>query len=132
MGILGMKAWVLATVGMVVAAQAGGTHDPGAGEALFKKLCLPCHAVGEGAKNKVGPVLNGLPGRRAGTVADFAYSQASRNSGIIWDAATFREYIKDPKARIPETRMSFAGLKDEGQSDDLWAYLTQFQADGRK
>ncbi|MGP0091515.1 MAG: c-type cytochrome [Xanthobacteraceae bacterium] len=127
-----MKAWVLAAVGLAVAPQAGLAQDAGAGEAVFKKSCLPCHAVGEGAKNKVGPILNGLEGRRAGTGAGFVYSAANKSSGITWDAATFKEYIKDPKAKIPETRMSFAGLKDEQQNNDLWAYLTQFKADGSK
>lgn len=127
-----VKAWIVAAAGLVVAPQSGLAQDAGAGEAVFKKLCLPCHAVGEGAKNKVGPVLNGLDGRRAGAGAGFVYSAANQSSGITWDAAAFKEYIKDPKAKIPETRMSFAGLKDEQESSDLWAYLTQFKADGSK
>jgi cytochrome c len=127
-----MKGWVSAAIALAVAPQAAPAQGIGAGEAAFKKLCLPCHAVGEGAKNKVGPILNGLEGRRAGTVAGFVYSAANKNSGITWDAATFKEYIKDPKAKIPDTRMSFAGLKDEQQSNDLWAYLTQFRPDGSK
>jgi cytochrome c len=127
-----MKAWVLAAVVLAVAAPAGLAQDVGAGEAVFKKSCLPCHAVGGEAKNKIGPILNGLEGRPAGTIAGFPYSQANQSSGITWDAATFKEYIKDPKAKIPETRMFFAGLKGEQEKDDLWAYLTQFKADGSK
>jgi cytochrome c len=127
-----MKAWVLAAAALAATPQAGLAQAGDAGEAVFKKLCLPCHAVGEGAKNKVGPILNGLEGRRAGTVADFVYSPANKSSGVTWDATTFKEYIKDPKAKIPETRMSFAGLKDEQASNDLWAYLTRFMPDGSK
>jgi cytochrome c len=132
MGIHGTRAWVLAAVALAVARQTGLAQDVAAGEAVFKKLCLPCHAVGDGAKNKVGPTLNGLEGRRAGTIAAFLYSPANKNSGVTWGAATFKEYIKDPKAKIPETRMSFAGLKDEQERNDLWTYLSQFMADGRK
>jgi len=127
-----MKAWLLAAVGLVAAAQAGRAQDAAGGEAVFKKLCLPCHAVGEGATNKVGPILNGLAGRRAGSISGFAYSQANRASAIVWDAATFQEYIRDPKAKIPDTRMPFAGLKDEQQGKDLWAYISQFTTDGTK
>jgi cytochrome c len=127
-----MRAWVSAAIALAVAPQAAPAQDVRAGEAVFKKLCLPCHAVGEGAKNKVGPILNGLQGRRAGTVAGFVYSPANKSSGITWDAVTFKEYIKDPKAKIPDTRMSFTGLKDEQEGSDLWAYLTQFKAAGNK
>jgi cytochrome c len=97
----------------------------------FKK-CLPCHAVGEGAKNKVGPVLNGIEGRKAGTVEGFSYSDANKNSGITWDEATFKDYIKDPRAKIPGTKMIFAGIKNEKEQTDLWAYLRQFGPDGKK
>jgi cytochrome c len=106
-------------------------QDPIAGETSFKK-CLPCHAVGEDAKNKVGPVLNGLDGRKSGTVAGFAYTEANKNSGLVWDAATFKDYIKDPKAKIPGTKMTFGGIKNEEEANNLWAYLVQFGPDGKK
>jgi cytochrome c len=88
--------------------------------------------MGETAKNAVGPVLNGLFGRKAGTVEGYAYSPANKNSGITWDEATFRDYIKDPRAKIPGTKMIYAGLKDERRVTDLVAYLKQFDASGKK
>src|SRR5438552_9144536 len=74
-----------------------------AGKSSFNK-CLACHTIGEGAKNKVGPVLNGLDGRKSGTVDGFSYSDANKNSGITWNETVFKEYIKDPKAKIPGPR----------------------------
>jgi len=71
-------------------------------------------------------VLNGLFGRKAGTVAGYSYSNDNKNSGITWDEATFSEYIKDPKAKVPGTKMAFAGLKDEQKIKDLIAYLHKF------
>jgi cytochrome c553 len=69
-------------------------------------------------------------GRKAGTVPDYDYSDANKNSGIVWDEATFREYVKDPRAKIPGTKMTFPGIKNEQEINDLWAYLKQFDADG--
>ena len=106
-------------------------QDVAAGEQSFKK-CLPCHSIGEGAKNKVGPVLNGLEGRHSGSIEGFTYTDANKNSGITWDDATFKEYIKDPRAKIPGTKMVFAGIKNEKEIGDLWAYLRQFDAEGKK
>ena len=104
--------------------------DLAAGKTSFNK-CLACHAIGEGAKNKVGPVLNGLDGRKSGTAADYNYSDANKNSGITWNEAVFKEYIKDPKAKIPGTKMAFTGIKSEHEIDNLWAYVAQFDADGK-
>ena len=101
------------------------------GEQVFKQ-CLPCHAIGPGAKNKVGPELNGLDGRHSGSAPEYSYSAANKNSGITWDEASFKDYIKDPRAKIPGTKMIFPGIKDEKQADNLWAYLKQFGPDGNK
>ena len=77
-------------------------------------------------------MLNGLFGRKAGTIEGYSYSPANKNSGITWDEATFREYIKDPKAKVPGTKMIFPGLKDPKQIDDVVAYLKQFDTTGKK
>ncbi len=113
---------------MVVGARA---QDVTAGEQSFKK-CLPCHSVGDEAKNKVGPQLNGLSGRHSGTAADYSYSDANKNSGLTWGEATFKDYIKDPRAKIPGTKMIFPGIKNEKEAGDLWAYLAQFGPYGAK
>jgi cytochrome c len=88
--------------------------------------------VGETAKNGVGPVLNGLFGRKAGTVEGYNYSPANKNSGLTWDEATFRTYIANPRAAMPGTKMVYAGLKDEQRINDLIAYLKQFDAAGKR
>jgi cytochrome c len=126
-----MKSFVI--VAVVLAASTGATlaQDLEAGESSFKK-CLPCHDIGEDARNKVGPMLNGLAGRKAGTVEGFSYSDANKNSGLTWDEATFKDYIKDPRAKIPGTKMIFPGIKNEKEAENLWAYISQFKADGSK
>jgi cytochrome c len=121
--------YVLTVVLLVVAPVYA--QDPAAGERVFAQ-CRACHQVGPTAKNAVGPVLNGLFGRPAGTVEGYNYSAANKNSGITWDEAVFREYIKDPKAKIPGTKMVYAGLKDEQRINDLIAYLKQFDMSGQK
>jgi cytochrome c len=125
-------ATTLATLAVALAAPSfAQAQDVAAGEASFKK-CLACHAIGPGAKNKVGPELNGLNGRKAGSVAGYSYSSANKDSGITWGEATFKEYIHDPKAMVPKTKMAFAGIKSQKEIDNLWAYVSQFKADGSK
>ena len=92
---------------------------------------MACHSIGEGAKNKVGPELNGLDGRKSGTAPGYNYSDANKNSGITWNEAQFKEYIKDPKAKIPGTKMAFAGIKNEKEINDLWAFISQYDKDGK-
>jgi cytochrome c len=104
-------------------------QDAEAGKKVFQK-CAPCHSVGPGATNKVGPNLSGLVGRKAGTEEGFSYSDAMKNSGLTWDEATFKEYITDPKKKVPGNKMLFPGVKDELERDDLFAYLASFNADG--
>ena len=105
-------------------------QDAAAGKTSFNK-CLACHAVGEGAKNKVGPLLNGLEGRKSGTIEGYSYSEANKNSGITWNKEVFLEYIRDPKAKIPGTKMIFAGIKNETEAGNLWAFLAQYDKDGK-
>jgi cytochrome c len=126
-----MKVIVTAAVLLAGSAISAVAQDVAAGENSFKK-CLPCHSVGPDAKNKVGPVLNGLDGRKSGTADGYNYSEANKNSGITWNEAQFLDYIKDPKAKIPGTKMVFAGIKNENEAKSLWVYLAQFKADGSK
>ena len=126
-----MRRMVLAAIALAASTAAASAQDASAGEQSFKK-CLPCHSVGPGAKNKVGPELNGLDGRKAGTADAFNYTEANKNSGITWSESVFKEYIKDPRAKIPGTKMVFAGIKSEQEVNDLWAYLKQFGANGDK
>ena len=104
-------------------------QDAEAGKKVFTK-CAPCHSIGPGATNKVGPNLNGVIGRKAGTEEGFAYSDAMKAAGWTWDEATFKEYITDPKKKVPGNKMLFPGVKDELERDDLYAYLNSFALDG--
>ena len=104
-------------------------QDVEKGSTLFKQ-CAVCHKIGPGATNSIGPELNGLDGRHPGSVANYTYSDANKNSGIVWNEQTFEDYIKDPRAKIPGTKMIFAGIKNEQQAKDLWAYLKQYDAQG--
>jgi len=124
-----LKKLLVAGVLIATSSVSGVAQDAQRGKTVFN-VCLVCHAVGPGAQNKIGPVLNGLDGRKAGTVANFDYSDANKNSGIVWNEATFEDYIKNPAAKVPDTKMAFPGIKNEQQAKDLWAYITQFDAEG--
>ena len=126
-----MRRAVLAAIVLAASTAAASAQDVAAGEQSFKK-CLPCHSVGAGAKNKVGPELNGLDGRKAGASEGFNYTEGNKSSGITWNESVFKEYIKDPRAKIPGTKMVFAGIKNEQEVNDLWAYLKQFGPNGAK
>ncbi|HXO68213.1 MAG TPA: cytochrome c-550 CycA [Bradyrhizobium sp.] len=128
-----MKRLTLSTLIVIASAAASSAalaQDVAAGKTSFNK-CLACHAVGEGAKNKVGPELNGLDGRKSGSAEGYSYSEANKNSGITWSKDQFLEYIKEPKAKIPGTKMVFAGIKNEQEAGDLWAFLAQYDKDGK-
>jgi len=121
-------------IGVAVLAGSAGiavAQDVQAGEASFRK-CQACHDVGPDAKNKIGPILNGLDGHKSGSVEGYSYTDANKNAGITWSEDTFKEYIKDPRAKMPGTKMIFPGIKDEKEAADLWAYLAQFKPDGSK
>jgi cytochrome c len=126
-----MKRTMLAICLAATIPAAAQAQDAAAGEKVFA-TCRACHQIGETAKNTVGPILNGLFGRKSGTIEGYNYSEANKNSGITWDDATFAEYIKDPRAKIPGTKMVYAGLKDEQRAKDLAAFLKQFDASGKK
>lgn len=98
------------------------------GADVFKR-CRACHDVGDNAKNKVGPILNGIVGRKAGTIEGFKYSDANLKAGAdgwVWTEEKMMEYLLNPRAAMPGNKMAFAGLKDEQDRKDLIAYLKQF------
>jgi len=110
------------------AAPAGGavtyasfTGDAAAGEKVFA-ACRTCHVFDEGV-NRVGPSLHKIVGRKAGSVPGFSYSDANKNSGITWTPDVLFDYLKDPKAYVPGTKMAFPGVKDDQKRADLVAYL---------
>ncbi|QFR31926.1 cytochrome c family protein [Ancylobacter sp. TS-1] len=108
--------------------------DPAKGANVFKK-CMACHAVGEGAKNKVGPELNGIIGRKMGSIEGFNYSDTLKEhnaKGDVWTAEVLSKYLENPKAYLPGVKMVFAGLPKETDRADLEAYLGQFNLDGTK
>ena len=124
-----MRTLFVAAAMIAVSGLTASAQDVAKGEISFHK-CLPCHSIGDDAQNKIGPELNGVDGRHSGSVPGFDYSDANKNSGIVWGEAKFTEYIKDPRGVIPGTKMIFAGVKNENEINDLWAYVSQFDADG--
>ena len=126
-----MKKLLLAATLVSVSTGLALAQDLAAGATTFKK-CAICHDIGETAKNKVGPELNGIDGRSSGSAPGYNYSDANKKSGITWNEAAFMEYIKEPRAKIPGTKMIFPGVKSEKEVNDLWAYLSSFSPDGKK
>ncbi len=119
----------MALLALTTIASAEG--DVAKGEKVFKK-CAACHAVGPDAKNKVGPLMNGIVGRAVATVEGFKYSPAMTEfgAGKVWDEATLSGYLADPKGFIPKNKMAFVGLKKEDELKDVIAYIAQYNADG--
>jgi cytochrome c len=123
-----MKSWAGAAAAIVVGisatqalAQAGNATR---GERVFNQQCKTCHALEEGP-SITGPTLHGMFGRKAGTAAGFEFSEAMIKSGIVWDDATLADYLRDPQAKVPGTKMVFNGVKQAGQLADLVAYLKE-------
>jgi cytochrome c len=123
------KTLIISVTAVIMSTGTSLAQDAQKGQMVFN-MCLPCHSIGAAAQNKVGPELNGLDGRHSGSAPDFDYSESNKNSGIVWNEATFKKYIQNPQGVIPGTKMIFPGVKNEQQVNDLWAYLAQFNADG--
>ena len=126
-----MRTWFMAGALIVASAGVAAAQDVAAGETSFRK-CMPCHDIGPNAKVKLGPPLNGIDGRKSGTYEGFNYSPANKDSGITWNHDQFAKYIKNPMQAMPGTRMAFVGIRNDKEIEDLWAYLSQFKADGSK
>ena len=117
----------LALTGMAGAALAEG--DAAAGEKVFRK-CKSCHQVGDGAKNRIGPVLTGIVGNEIASVEDFKYSKAflaKKEEALVWTEEVLDVFLTKPKKFIKGTKMSFSGLKKEQQRADIIAYLSTFE-----
>jgi cytochrome c len=111
-------------------ATAAAAQDAEKGETVFK-ACRSCHQVGEGAKSGIGPTLNGIIGRKAGTVESFNYSAANLEAGaggLVWTEEQLFKYLEKPLVFMPKTKMAYAGLKDEADRKDLIAYLKTLPA----
>jgi cytochrome c len=111
---------VLTSAAAAALAQSG---DAARGERLFNQQCKICHTVDKGGRNGVGPNLFALFGSKAAAVEGFQFSEAMKTSGITWDDKTVAEYLRDPKGRVPNGKMVYAGLKQQEQVDDMIAYL---------
>lgn len=112
----------LVALGLVIAAGAAQAGDAAKGKVTFQR-CAICHRVDKDGGNGLGPNLFGIVGRKAGSVANFAYSVAMKNSGIVWSTDKLDPYIEHPSAVVPGNRMAFAGISDAGQRADVVAYL---------
>jgi cytochrome c len=124
----------MASVALVLLVAMTGSlraQDAAAGEKDFV-VCRACHQIGPAAKVTVGPVLNGVVGRKAGTYPGYQYSEANRDSGLTWTAEELDKYLASPQKVVPRTKMIFPGLKDEQKRKNVIAYLEQFGPDGQK
>jgi cytochrome c len=106
---------------LAAATTLSGTAFAQQGERVFNQQCKNCHTVEKGGSNDAGPNLFGIFGRKAGTVGNA--SDAMKASGIVWDDKTMAEYLRDPKARVPDGTMVFNGLKQANQLNDVIAHL---------
>ena len=123
-----MLARVLALSASLFSAAATAAGDAEAGAKLFSKTCGGCHSIGPDARGGFGPQLTGVIGRLAGTTEDYQYSDAMKNSGVVWTREKLAAYIEAPKKVVSGTRMIFWGISDPEKIENLLAYLETFQA----
>ena len=126
-----LRTAIVATSLVVASSTLARAQDAAAGEKAFA-VCRACHQIGPNAKAAVGPVLNGIVGRKAGTYPGYSYSVANKDSGIIWTPEELDKYLASPQTVVPHTKMIFPGLKDDQKRKDVIAYLEQFGPDGEK
>ena len=120
----------LGAVFICLSASNASAQDAAAGQISFSR-CVGCHSIGVDARNKAGPQLNGLAGRKCGSVEGYVYSNANKDCAFTWSEANFVDYIRDPRAKIPGTKKSISGIRDQTEAKNLWAYLRQYGPDGR-
>lgn len=128
MSVMRIAVAAILAVGVFSSAASAQDGNAEAGEDVFKK-CRACHDVGPDAKNKVGPLLNGIIGRTSGTVEGFSYSDANKEAGakgLVWSEVELLKYLESPLTYMPKNKMAFAGLKDEQDRKDVLAYLKKF------
>ena len=118
---------VLALSASHFSAAATAAGDAEAGAKLFSKTCGGCHSIGPDARGGFGPQLTGVIGRLAGTTEDYQYSDAMKNSGVVWTREKLAAYIEAPKKVVSGTRMIFWGISDPEKIENLLAYLETFQ-----
>jgi cytochrome c len=128
--LLPALAATLVLAGAADAAPATPKGDAPHGQQIFAR-CSVCHTIGQ-TGGKMGPALNGVVGRKAGSVAGYAYSPAMKNSGLTWDAATLARFLQAPMKTVPGTKMFFPGLASPQDQADVVAFLKQYRADGSK
>lgn len=121
---------LLAFAAPVLAASPSPKGDPVHGQQIFGR-CAACHTLGQSG-GRIGPVLNGVVGRKAGSVPGYAYSPAMKASGLTWNVATLARFLQAPAKVVPGTKMFFPGLPNSQDQADLEAYLQQYRADGSK
>ncbi|MCO8160651.1 c-type cytochrome [Pseudomonas sp. 21LCFQ010] len=118
-----MNNTVLLLLALLAAGSAYGAGDAEAGKAVFTKLCAGCHKIGPHARAAFGPQLNGVIGRNAGATADYKYTDAMHNSGIVWTRENIATLVKDPDGMVPGTRMKLWWMGNEQRMEDLLEYL---------
>lgn len=121
------RAILLGLALIVLTSTAGRADELPAGQRVFVRECAKCHEIGPGARNRVGPQLNGLFGRKAGSVADFKYySAANRDAGFVWTPEFFARFVQDPKGMLRGTTQVYGGLKDPKDIQPLIEYLARY------
>ena len=120
-----------ALLGLALAPSAGAAPDRlAAGKPAYDKACGGCHQIGIGARNDVGPQLNGILGTPAGVVEGYEYSPRMKRSGVVWTAASLDDFIADPRGDMPGTRMMLPGVASAAQRQVIVAYIARYAADG--
>lgn len=114
---------MLPVAASLAATPAGATEDPRHGKAVFASQCSLCHSDARDGPVVVGPPLYGVVGRPAGSVSGFSYSSVMKTAGFVWTPDRLRSYLPAPRDYLPGVKMTYAGLKNPGQLEDLIAYL---------